>query len=140
MSDHLNIGELAKATGVKIVTIRYYEQIGMLADPEQTEKNYRIYTRKHMERLRFIRRCRDLGFPLDQIRDMLRLSAQDSDSCQDICVIAERHLDYVEKKLTDLTRLATELRRIRSSCNGSRPMAECHIIEALTGASRRNSP
>jgi len=75
-----------------------------------------------------------LGFSLDQIIDFLRLSSEDSSSCAKVCRIAERHLKDVEGKLADLKRLASELRRITSSCNGTRPMSECRIIEALTTA------
>ena len=73
-----------------------------------------------MDRLRFIRRCRDLGFSIEQIRDLLRLSSENTDSCSDVCTLAERHLATVEEKLADLQRLASELRRISSSCNGKR--------------------
>ena len=132
MSNYISIGELAKETGVKVVTIRYYEQIGILPAPARTDGNYRTYGREHANRLRFIRRCRDLGFSLDQIRDLLRLSSEDAESCVDVCTIAERHSKAVEAKVADLKRLALELRRISSSCSGNKPMAECRIIEALS--------
>lgn len=135
MVDQFSIGTLAKAVGVKVVTIRYYEQIGILPSPERTEGNYRSYNREHVERLRFIRRCRELGFPLEQIRDLFRLSSEDAGTCQEICAIADRHLESVERKLEDLTRLASELRRISLSCSGKRTMAECRIIEALSRVS-----
>jgi DNA-binding transcriptional MerR regulator len=129
---HLSIGELAKTTGVKVVTIRYYEQIGVFPAPARTAGNYRIYGQKHAQRLRFIRRCRDLGFSLDQVRDLFRLSAENAPSCAEVCRIAERHLKAIESKLADLSRLASELRRIGASCSGNTPMAECLIMEALS--------
>jgi Cu(I)-responsive transcriptional regulator len=128
----LSIGELAKATGVKIVTIRYYEQIGILPDPARTAGNYRTYSQEHARRLRFVRRCRDLGFSLDQVRDLFRLSSEDAPSCAEVCRIAERHLKEIKDKLPDLKRLESELRRMSASCSGNRPMAECRIIEALS--------
>ena len=131
MSEHLSIGELAKQTGVKVVTIRYYEQTGLSA-PARTEGNYRTYSQEHVDRLRFIRRCRDLGFSIEQIRDLLRLSAECHDSCADVCAIAERHLKSVREKLADLERLANELSLISRSCSGDKPMAECRIIETLS--------
>lgn len=131
MNGTLSIGELAKETSVKVVTIRYYEQIGLLAAPERTNGNYRAYNQEHAHRLRFIRRSRDLGFPVEQIRDLLRLSSEQHDSCSEVCVIAQKHLELVEAKLADLQRLASELRRISSSCSGDGPMADCRIIEAL---------
>ena len=80
----ISIGDLAKGTGTKVVTVRYYEQIGLLPVPSRTEGNYRTYSNEHMRRLRFIRRCRDLGFTLDQIRDLLRLSSQKNEDCAEV--------------------------------------------------------
>src|SRR5215471_1336555 len=128
----MGIGDLAKETGVKAVTIRYYEQIGVLPVVKRTLGNYRNYGTQHVQRLRFVRRCRDFGFSLDQVRDLLRLSAENGPSCADVCEIAERHRQAVEEKIADLKRLASELRRISASCNGRRKMAECRIIEALS--------
>ena len=132
MSQTYTIGQLADLTGAKVVTIRYYEQIGVLPVPARTSGNYRVYDREHLRRLQFIRRSRDLGFSLDQIRAMLRLSSDDAPSCAEICAITARHLEDIEKKVRDLKRLAAELRRIHSSCSGSKRMAECRIIEALS--------
>jgi DNA-binding transcriptional MerR regulator len=132
MGGHLSIGELAEQTGVKVVTIRYYEQIAVLPAPARTAGNYRIYSREHLRRLRFIRRCRDLGFSLHQVRDLLRLSSENAPSCAEVCRMAERHLKAIEDKLADLKRLAFELRRISASCTGDRPIGECRIIEALS--------
>ncbi len=132
MSIHHSIGDLAKQTGVKVVTIRYYEQTGLLSASARTAGNYRSYDQRHIGQLRFIRRCRDLGFSIEQIRDLLRLSAEDHDSCADVCGIAERHLKSIREKLADLERLANELSLISRSCSGDRPMAECRIIESLS--------
>jgi DNA-binding transcriptional MerR regulator len=132
MPRELNIGGLSKETGVKVVTIRYYEKIGLLSAPSRSAGNYRVFSHQHVRRLRFIRGCRDLGFSLEQILDFLRLSTDNSCSCAKVCRIAERHLKDVERKLADLKRLASELRRITSSCTGTRPISECRIIEALS--------
>lgn len=132
MDKHFSIGELAKETGVKVVTVRYYEQIGLLPKPARTSGNYRAYSEEHLGRVRFIRRCRDLGFSPEQVRDLLRLSSEDLPSCAEICQIAEHHIDEIEEKIGDLKRLASKLGRISSSCTGKRPMAECRIIEALS--------
>src|SRR3954452_23975323 len=77
----LTIGDLARMTGTKVVTVRYYEQIGLLPAPSRTSGNYRAYDSEHLYRLRFIRRCRDLGFILDQVRALLRLSSQENHAC-----------------------------------------------------------
>lgn len=128
----VSIGELAKAASTKVVTIHYYERIGLLPSPPRTASNYRAYDREHVFRLRFIRRCRDLGFTLDQIRDLLRLSAGKDRDCTDVDRLAAAHLAEVEKKIADLGRLAAELRRLNSCCAGGGRIADCRIIEALS--------
>ena len=128
----LSIGGLAKATGVKVVTIRYYEQVGLLPVPSRTGRNYRTYDHVQLRRLLFVRRCRDLGFTLDQVRGLLRLSSQRNQECSEVCRITAQHLAEIEEKIADLTVLASELRRINSSCQGDRLIAGCRIVEALT--------
>jgi len=128
----LTIGKLARETGVKVVTIRYYEQIGVMPVAPRTDGNYRTYTSEHRRRLRFIRRCRDLGFTLDQIRDLLRLSSEKTRACAEVDRIAKQHRRVIEEKLADLTRLATELRRLSACCRGKGIIADCRIIEALS--------
>jgi DNA-binding transcriptional MerR regulator len=126
------IGVLARETGVKPVTIRYYEKSGLLPAPARTGGNYRLYSGQHAQRLRFIRKCRELGFSLDQIRDLLRLSSEKNQPCEDINRVTGRRLAEVEKKLQDLRRLAAELRRLNRSCRGGGLVASCRIIEALS--------
>src|SRR5437764_12417151 len=128
----LSIGDVAKATGVKVVTIRYYEKIGLLPIPSRTDGNYRAYNQEHIRGLRFIRRCRDLGFTLEQVRDLLRLSSQKNDECSEVDRITKRHLADIEAKVLDLKRLEAELRRISNCCRGNRLIADCRIIEALS--------
>ena len=128
----LSIGEVAKATGIKVVTLRYYEQLGLVPAPARTAGNYRAYSEKDLRRLRFIRRCRDLGFTLDQVRELLRLSSQKNQECSEVDRITRRHLTDVEAKISDLKRLAKVLRRISSRCRGDGLIADCRIIEALS--------
>ena len=127
----LSIGDLAKASGTKVVTIRYYEKIGLLPVPPRTAGNYRAYDTLHMRRLNFIRRCRNLGFTLDQIRALSSLSSQKDRDCADVDRMAVEHLGDVEQKIADLKRLTDELRRISGCCQGGR-IADCRIIEALS--------
>lgn len=127
-----SIGDLAKATGTKVVTIRYYEQAGLLPAPRRTAGNYRAYDVDHLHRLRFIRRCRDLGFSVGQVRALLTLTEQGERDCHAIDQIAQEHLTAVERKIADLQRLADELRRISRQCQGNGRIAECRIIEALS--------
>jgi Cu(I)-responsive transcriptional regulator len=130
--ERISIGDLAKGTGTKVVTVRYYEQIGLLPVPSRTAGNYRAYTNEHMCRLRFIRRCRDLGFTLDQIRDLLHLSSQKDEECADVDRITAQHLIEIEQKISDLKRLAKELRRLNNCCQGNGIIADCRILEALS--------
>ena len=128
----IGIGDLAKATGTKVVTVRYYEQIGLLPVPSRTAGNYRTYSNEHVRRLRFIRRCRDLGFTLDQIRDLLRLSSRKDEECAEVDRITAWRLIEIERKISDLKRLARELRRLNNCCQGKGIIADCRIIEALS--------
>lgn len=128
----LTIGNLAKATGTKVVTIRYYEQVGLLPPPQRTAGNYRIYKPDDLDRLRFIRRCRELGFTLSQVHDLLHLSSQTHEACSDVDRITANHLAAIEQKIADLRRLADELRRISRRCQGNGRIADCQIIRALS--------
>ena len=128
----LTIGKLAHETGVGVVTSRDYEQIGLMPVAPRTDGNYRMYGLEHRRRLHFIRRCRDLGFTLDQVRDLLRLSSEKTQSCAEVDRIAEQHRRTVEEKLADLTRLASELHRLSARCRGKGLIADCRIIEALS--------
>lgn len=128
----LTIGKLACETGVKVVTIRYYERIGLMPVTPRTDGNYRTYGLEHKRRLYFIRRCRELGFTLDQVRDLLRLSSEKTQTCAEVDRITEQHRRTVEQKLADLTRLASELRRLSTCCRGNGIIADCRIIEALS--------
>jgi Cu(I)-responsive transcriptional regulator len=128
----LRIGNLAKATGTKVVTIRYYEQIGLLPVPSRTDGNYRCYNDEHLRRLRFVRRCRDLGFTLGQVRELLHLSLQRNQECAEVDRITAQHMGEIERKIADLKRLAIELRRLSACCEGDGLIADCRIIEALS--------
>ncbi|MDJ7775479.1 MerR family transcriptional regulator (plasmid) [Sphingomonas carotinifaciens] len=130
MSDKLTIGKLASATGTKVETIRYYEQIGLLAAPARSAGNYRTYEGEHLRRLSFIRRARDLGFSIDQVRELMGLADRREQSCMAVDVIANQHRDAITRKIADLTALASELDALIDSCSRN-TVAECRIIEAL---------
>jgi Cu(I)-responsive transcriptional regulator len=132
MDGRLSIGALAKAAGIKVVTVRYYENVKLMPEPPRTDGNYRAYKREHLHRLRFIRQCRDLGFTLDQVRELLRLSLQETRDCSGVDQITAKHVADIERKIADLKRLAAELRRISRQCPGNRTIADCRILEALS--------
>ncbi len=128
------VGDLARATGTKVETVRYYERIGVLPEPARTGSGkYRSYTVQHLGRLSFIRRARELGFSLDQVRELLDLSDQKGRSCEAVDAIAREHLAEVVRKIRDLQALRKELDSIIGQC-GHGTVAECQIIEALAPA------
>jgi Cu(I)-responsive transcriptional regulator len=129
-SETYSIGELARATGIKVETIRYYERIGLLPSPPRTAGNYRAYIRPHLERLSFIRRGRDLGFSLDAMRQLLRLSDDRQQPCNEVDQMARTHLAEVESKIADLVALRGELQQLIEQCRRD-TVAECRIIGAL---------
>lgn len=124
------IGDLGKATNTKVETVRYYERIGLLPKPVRSSGNYRTYGAAELGRLSFIRRARDLGFSLDQVRALLSLSDDRTCDCAGIDRIANEHLREVDRKLADLGALRRELKAVIKSCDGG-TVAECRIIEAL---------
>ena len=130
MENTMSIGALAKATGTKVETVRWYEQVGLLPAPTRTSGNYRAYDAAHLGRLSFIRRARDLGFSLDQVRALLDIAGQQDRSCEGVDVIARAHLDEVDRKIADLQALRQELDALIGQCRQGR-VAECRIIEAL---------
>lgn len=129
-ADDMPIGVLAERTGCKVQTIRWYEQTGLLPAAIRSAGNQRRYGRAHLERLAFIRHARELGFPLEQIRELLALSDQPERSCADAHAIARTHRAAVRSRIDRLTALERELDRMIASCDSGRA-AECRIIEVL---------
>jgi DNA-binding transcriptional MerR regulator len=127
----MKIGDLAKATGTKVETIRYYERIGLLSSPPRTAGNYRSYGPTARRRLAFIRHSRKLGFTIDQIRSLLDLSDHPERSCEAADRIATRHLEDVADKIARLDSLQAELERMIGRCRGGLA-ADCRVIEALS--------
>jgi len=127
----LSIGDLSRHAGIKMPTIRYYEQIGLIATPDRSEGNQRRYERTDLERLSFIKHARDLGLTLNAIRELIDLSAHPERPCADADRIAGEHLSSVRKRIAQLRRLEAELERITTGCHGDR-VEECYVIRALS--------
>lgn len=127
---NLKIGDLARATDTAVETIRFYEKIGLLPKPARTSGNYRAYAAEHLRRLSFVRRARDLGFSLDQVRELLSLADDRDRSCASVDAIARQHLGEVDRKIEDLVALRRELGSLVSQC-GRGSISDCRIIEAL---------
>ncbi len=129
------IGEVAERTKLGVETIRYYEKIGAIAPPSRSENGYRAYTGDAVKRLSFIRRARELGFSLKDIRSLLTFADGPRPDGAMVKEIAGRHLDEVCQKIADLERMAKALRALTSECPG-RVDAPCPILDALLGQTR----
>lgn len=125
----ISIGELSRRTGVKIPTIRYYEQMGLLDSPERSEGNQRRYSMDGLRRLSFIRHSRELGFSIEDIRELLELSQHPDSPCRNAHGIASRHLGEIRHRISRLKRLQKELQRV-SNCEAD-SIADCAVIETL---------
>ena len=131
----LSIGELSKQSGVKITTIRYYEQVGLITKPERSAGGRRIYREEDLQRVTFIRHSRHLGFSLDSIRELLDLQIEPTTDCSTVNEIAETQLALVRQRISQLQSLENELERISTVCGGG-AMANCKVIEALNDHSQ----
>lgn len=127
-----SIGELSKRTKVKIPTIRYYEEMGLLAEAERTAGNQRRYDRAGLQRLSFIRHARDLGFSIEAILSLIELQEHPDRSCEAADEIATSQLVYVRAKIKRLRSLEKELVRISKGCNGSGVSEDCYVLASLS--------
>jgi MerR family transcriptional regulator, mercuric resistance operon regulatory protein len=130
--NEFTIGEMSKRTGVNIETIRYYEKIGAMPNPPRTAAGYRVYGADLLKRLTFIRRCRQLGFGMKEIQELLGLVDAHGYTCAEVQALTLEHAAMVRQKVTDLKKLETTLRNIASQCTGKK-IPECPIIDALLG-------
>lgn len=134
----LQRGGLAKRTGCNLETVRYYEKIGLMPEPPRTEGGYRVYDTTHERRLRFVLRARELGFTLDEIRELLCLVDERNAPCAEARDLAAAHLEDVRAKIADLKRMERVLKDVVVRCaDGTLP--ECPLIETLFREDRRTS-
>ena len=125
-----SIGDLSAQTDTKVPTIRFYEEIELLPAPPRTAGGQRRYGREHLDRLKFIRHSRELGFPVEEIRELLRLSAHPDAPCHSVDEIAAKQLALVEGKIKRLKSLRKELKRMIGECEKG-ALRNCRIIETL---------
>lgn len=129
----MKIGELAKAAGTTVETVRYYEKEGLLPAPRRGLNNYRSYGEPHRERLRLIRNCRALDMTQDEIRAILSLADDHQSGCGPINELFDEHIAHVDERIAELTHLKTQLMEIRQRCLRARPDAEdCGILHGLS--------
>ncbi len=129
----MKIGELAKAAGTTVETVRYYEKEGLLPEPDRGLNNYRSYGPPHMERLRLIRNCRALDMTQDEIRAILSLADDHRSGCGPINEIFDEHISHVDERIAELTQLKVQLSDLRQRCMSAKPQAEdCGILHGLS--------
>jgi DNA-binding transcriptional MerR regulator len=126
----VTIGEAARASGVKVTTIRFYEERGLLPVPPRSEGGQRLYGKDEIDRLRFIRHARDLGFDMAALADLLDLAGHPGAPCADADRLAQRRLEDVQRRIAALRALEVELQRMLAACSQGK-VAHCAVIESL---------
>lgn len=129
-TDEFPIGILSERSGVNIETIRYYEKIGIMPKPARSASGYRVYGSQHARRLHFVRRGRELGFSLDELRGLLRLVDGHAYTCREVHALTTEHLKDIRQKIADLQRLEQVMSDMASKCSGDQ-IPECPVIDAL---------
>ena len=128
----MKIGELAKRTDCSVQTIRHYEKEQLIASVERSEGNFRLYDEAAVEQLLFIKHCRSLDLSLPEIRQLLGLSRSPSAQCDDVNRMIDAHIDQVEARIQELTKLNEQLRMLRRSCSNRRTVEQCGILRNLS--------
>ena len=136
--DRLTIGEVAKQAHVRIETLRYYEQMGLVAPPPRNGANYRLYPQETVRRVQFIKRAQQLGFTLAEVEGLLLL--EDGQSCRETRLLAEQKLALIEQRIADLTRMRRLLNGLIAKCRDGKRPTSCPIIETLSaGVEQRDN-
>ncbi|TXI92104.1 MAG: Cd(II)/Pb(II)-responsive transcriptional regulator [Burkholderiaceae bacterium] len=130
----MRIGELAKATGVDVETIRYYEKVQLLNAPSRSDNGYRVYTKAHLERLSFIRHCRALDIPLSEVKRLLSFLDNPESECSEINHLVDAQLAKVRARLASMQALERQLMALRGQCSTPHTASECGILHELVAA------
>ncbi len=129
--ESLKIGEVAKRSGVGVDTVRFYERRGLIADPPRRPSGYRQYPPETVQRVRFIRQAKALGFTLEEIRGLLELRVDPDKSCADVRALANLKIADIEEKMAKLARIKAALGELARACRGEGPTSECPILDAI---------
>lgn len=130
VAEGLSIGSLSQQSGVNIETIRYYEKIGVMPKPRRSAGGYRVYGPEHVRRLHFVRRGRELGFSLDELRGLLVLVDGHSYTCAEVHALTIRHLEDIRRKIADLRRLERVMSDMAAKCTADQ-IPDCPVVDAL---------
>ena len=133
----LTIGQLSKATGCKVPTIRYYEEIGLMPQPARSEGNYRLYSDSERQRLEFILHCRALDMTHQEIRQLLGLRDRPDQGCAEVNAVLDAHVEHVAERLRALRSLQSELKAIRARCDAPSTAKDCGILHELATPPKR---
>jgi MerR family transcriptional regulator, copper efflux regulator len=124
----MRIGELSKRTGIPVRTIRYYEQIGLLPEAERTDAGYRVFDDRHIQRARFVRRARRLGFSLDQIREILAGTNEDQTPCGSVRSVVQRNIQSIDKRISELATMRDILCQTLEELDSTDPSASTSVV------------
>jgi MerR family transcriptional regulator, copper efflux regulator len=127
----LSIGKVARRAGVGVETIRFYERQGLLTAPIRKESGYRLYSEQALGRLRFIRRAKELGFSLREIKELLQVRRNSSAPCEDVCEKAKAKIANIEEKIAVLTKMRETLSELFAACQVRTSLGDCPILEFL---------
>lgn len=127
----LSIGKVAKQAGISVETIRFYERKGLLQEPQRKESGYRQYQEEDIRKLVFIQHAKNLGFSLNEIRDLMSLQADSKSTSREVKDMAENKLQDIEEKIKMLQRMRMTLKHLVDKCPGEGPTSECPILDAL---------
>ncbi len=129
--EQMTRGEIAEHTGVGRETLRYYEERGLIPDPPRSSAGYRLYDESYASRIRFIGRAQELGFTLEEIKELLELRVDPETTCHAIKTRAENKIEDVETKIRDLQRIRQALVHLADTCSGEGPTSDCPILDAM---------
>ncbi len=129
----LRIGQLARLAKVSVQTLRFYERKGLLPPPPRRPSGYREYPLETVETVRFIHRAQELGFTLREIKELLDLQKVPRSTCGDVVAVAQRKIQEIKEKISDLRAMQTALSKLLTQCKGDAPILQCPIIAALAG-------
>ncbi len=134
----MKIGALTEATGTPVETIRFYEREGLLPPPARADNNYRVYLPAHVERLAFIRQCRNLDMTLDEVRALIRLRDAPEQDCGKVNALLDEHIGHVAQRIRELRALEKDLKALRARCTSPHAVADCGILDGIDRAAAGN--
>ena len=140
MDNNLTVGKVAKAAGVGVETLRFYEREGVLDPPARTKTGYRVYDERTIDRIRFIHRAQELGFTLREIRELIVLDSDPDAECDDLRAHAVNKLELIQKKINDLEAMKGGLGKLLDSCTIGQPIRDCPVMRCLTEARQCAGP